>query len=299
MSNALHYRPVEGRRVPPFLRPWALVQQELATLFRFRWGIALFLFCLLPGLARLVMLLIAFGVLNFGPVQMQRRLAGRTPPELLQFDPRHAAFYIEPVVSVLPGMVFFLVLTTVVVARSVAGDRAVNALELYWTRSITPWRYLLGKWLGGALLTSAITIGVPLVLWLTALFLAEDFALLADSVLPLLRALGALVVMTLVWTGIGTLLSTIAGGPNLAMVLWIGLTIGSSALGNILSRVLREPWLRECLSFWDAGAVLVRWSADLPQRQVSVAGAATTLVVLLAAALLLAARRLRTEEALQ
>ena len=74
---------------------------------------------------------------------------------------------------------------------------------------------------------------------------------------------------------------------------------GSSAVGFILSQVLREPALRSCLSFWDAGRVVVRDLAGLPQRDVSVFGAYAMLTSLAAVLTLLARRRLRVVEALQ
>ena len=62
---------------------------------------------------------------------------------------------------------------------------------------------------------------------------------------------------------------------------------------------LREPELSSALSFWDAGRVVVRDLASMPQRDVSVFGAYAMLATVSGALLLLARRRLRVVEALQ
>ena len=85
----------------------------------------------------------------------------------------------------------------------------------------------------------------------------------------------------------------------LANCTWAMLLVGSSAIGFVLSRALREPELLSCLSFWDAGRVVVRDLAGLPQRDVSVVGAYAMLVTVGAALFLFARRRMRVVEALQ
>lgn len=296
---AQHYRPLATARTAGWRRLWPLARQEMLLVFRTKWGVALYLVCLFPALGRLVMLLIIFGVIDFGPRALRSRLSGRAGPELARIDPMQAAFYLEPVLSVLPGMIFFLLLTSMVVARSIARDRATNALELYWTRGITPWGYVVAKWFGGFLISATLTVLAPAILWLSASFLAEDWSLLLDTAPQLLAGLGGMIALTALWTAIGTLLSAICGTANLAMVAWCMLLVGSSAVGVVLSQALREPWLRACLSFWDAGGVLVRWLADLPQRGESVAGAAATLAGLLGVVALAARRRMRLAEAVQ
>jgi ABC-type transport system involved in multi-copper enzyme maturation permease subunit len=255
--------------------------------------------CLFPALGRLVMLLIIFGVIDFGPRMLRDRLTQSLPPSMEQLNPERAAFYIEPVLAVMPGMIFFLLLTSMVVARSVARDRATNALELYWTRGITPWSYVLGKWWGGFLITATSTVIAPLTLWLAAVFLAEDWNVLLGSAPQFAWGLLALVGLTAMWTAIGTLLSAVCSSANLAMVAWCILLVGTSAIGFILSQALHEPWLRSCLSFWDAGGVLVRAVAGLPQRDASVPGALATLTALFIGLVVAARRRMRVQEALQ
>src|SRR5690606_38984067 len=131
---------------------------------RTRWGVALYFICLFPSLGVLVKMLIMFGVVNIGPSSLRGRMLDRLPPSMDQLNPERAAFYFEGALSTMPGMIFFLLLTSVVVARCIARDRATNALELYWTRGISPWGYVFGKWLGVYLLTASMTVGMPLLL---------------------------------------------------------------------------------------------------------------------------------------
>ncbi|MFN3239921.1 MAG: ABC transporter permease [Planctomycetota bacterium] len=299
MSQALHYRPLSCQRVTGFARLWPLARQEMTALFRTKWGVALFFVCLFPSLGRLVMLLIMFGVVDFGPRGLRDRMSQNLPPNLDHLNPERAAFYFETALSTMPGMVFFLMLTSMSVARSIARDRATNGLELYWTRGISPWGYVFAKWLGGFLITATLTVLMPLLLWIAAGFLAEDWTLLADTSGQVVIGLLGLVIMTAIWTGIGTLLSAVANSANLAMVMWAMLLVGSSAIGFVLSKALREPELRSCLSFWDAGRVVVRDLASLPQRDVSVFGAYAMLVTVATVLVVLAQRRMRVVEALQ
>lgn len=284
-----------GRRsVSTWLRPWPLAEAEFRSLFRTAWGVALFLFCLFPGLARLVMLLIAFGVLNFGPSGLRARLENRS--QFATLDPWRVDFYLEPVLSVMPGLVFLLLLSTLVVARTVARDRMVNALELYWTRGISPLGYVFGKWLGGFLLVGTITIAVPLTLWSTASLLADDWSLMSGTAAGMLRAAAALTLVTWIWTGMCLAISTLCNRPNTAMVAWCMLLVGSSAVGVVMANVLREPWLRSCLSVWEAGGVVVRAIAGISQRDASVPGAIVALAVTSAVLGLAAWTRLRRTE---
>ena len=100
------------------------------------------------------------------------------------------------------------------------------------------------------------------------------------------------------WTAIGTFVSAAAASANGATVLWTVLVIGSSAVGALLSGVMKAEWLRSCVSLWDAGAVVVRALADLPPRPGSVPGAFALLGALLLWSWWRARARLRLEEAL-
>jgi ABC-type transport system involved in multi-copper enzyme maturation permease subunit len=287
----------EGHRAAWWRRIWPLANFEFRSLFRSRWGVALFGLCLVPGVARLVMLLMVFGVVNFGPPGLRMRLQNRA--EIPGLDPWRVDFYLDPVLSVMPGLVFVLLLTSLVVARTIARDRMANALELYWTRGISPLGYVTGKWLGGFLLVATVTMLVPLALWVTAVFLAEDWTLFTGSALSMLMALVGLLLATIVWTSICLAISAIASAPNTAMVAWCMLLVGSSALGVVMANALREPWLRSCLSIWDAGGVIVRAVAGVPQGDVSIQGAAATLSVTCVLLALFARTRLRLGEAVR
>src|SRR5690606_4135252 len=111
--------------------------------------------------------------------------------------------------------------------------------------------------------------------------LAEDWSLLVNSLPQFAIGLFGIALMTAIWTLIGTLLSAVAPSANFAMVAWSMLMVGSGAAGFVISRALGEYSLRSCLSFWDAGQVIVRSMAGLPQNDVSVLGAILMLGALL------------------
>ena len=236
--------------------------RTVGSLFRSKWGVAMFCVCLVPGIGRLVMLLILFGVVRFLPGVKTRIGAGAD----VTLDPNRVDFYLEPVLSVMPGMVFALLLTSLVTARAVARDRVTNALELFWTRGISPRAYVFAKWLGCTQLLGVFTTAVPLLLWVTALFLADETAPLWAIGPRLALALLGVAAVTGVWTGICVLVSAACAAPNTAMVSWSMLLVGSTACGVVLASALNQPWLVSCLSIWDAGVVVVREIAGLPHR---------------------------------
>lgn len=296
MNQVLDYRPATFSPVPTWRRWWPLARQEATVLFRSKWGVALFFVCLLPAFVRLAMLLILFGVVNFGPDLLRHRARLRGG-ELARLDPMRAEFYVEPVLEVMPGMVFALLLSTLVIARSVARDRPTNALELYWTRGISPASYVLAKWVGSTLLLATITVAAPLALWLTAVFLAEDWSLFTASAGPVLLALGAVALVTAVWSAMGVLISAAAATPNGAMVGWALLLVGSSGVATVLSLALRDRDLPSAISVWLAGGTVARAIAGIPQRYGNVGGAVACLAIVLALAWLRARRHLRVGEA--
>lgn len=295
MTTTLRFRAAPYAMVPAWRRWLPLAQHEFMSMFRTRWGVAAYLLCLFPGLGRLMMLLIAFGVVNFGPPGLRARL--RAPGSLASLDPHRVEFYVEPVLEVMPGMAFLLPLTALIVARSIARDRLTNALELYWTRGIPPASYLLAKWVGCTCLAATLTVLVPVALWLTAVMLAEDWSLLEATAGGMAQVAVGLALVTALWTAIGMLVSAVCRSPNTAMVAWVMLVVGSSAIAFVTGNVLREPWLHSCLSVWHAGGVLVRAIGGITQRGVSVPGACVVLGGLLLVLGLLARRRLRLAEA--
>ncbi len=295
--NALGYRTASFTPVPTWRRWWPLARQEFLSLFRTKWGVAVFAVCLIPSLARLVLMMILFGILDFGP-QLRERLSRGRSPQLAIWNPSRVDFYTEPVLSVMPGMVCVLLLTTLVVARAIARDRATNALELYWTRGISPRAYFWAKWLGCYLLVAAVTVLAPLLLWVTGVLLAEDWQLLHETLPGLPGMLGGLLLGTALLTTICLQVSAASRSANAATVLWCVLLIGSQAVGAVVGQVLQQPGLKATLSLWEAYATVVRVCATSVPRGVSPSVAFTTIGVVAFLLLLVVRRRLRLAEAI-
>jgi hypothetical protein len=297
MTTPLQYRASPWRREPTWRSWWALARHEGKSLFKSRGGVLAFLFCLTPGLIQLVMLLVIFGVLQFGSPGLRNQRSQGSRPELAWLDPRNIEFYVEPVLHPVRGMLCVLLLTAMTLARSIARDRSTNALELYWTRGITPRGYLLAKWLGGALPLAGFTMAMPAFLWLMAVLLNPDWTLLQSTWLPMLRAEVALLVVTIGWSGLPILISAAAHSANGAMVTWIGLLVGSGALAKALGDLLRAPELPSRLSIWEAGASVTRVIAGVPQRHGGLLWSAALLAGLALVVWLRARARLRVTEA--
>jgi len=295
MTIGLRYRPAAYLPVPAFWRWWPLAWQEFLTLFRSKWGIAMFCVCLIPVAARLFVLMILYGVVNFG-AGARGNLLSRSQA-LAQWDPLRPDFYVESVVTTFPGLPILVLLTASVTAGAVARDRATNALELFWTRGISPLQYVVAKWLGSMLLLMLVTVAGPLFLWLAAALLADDWTQLTSTLPFVPQMLGGLCGVTAIWTASCVLLSALCSSRNQAIVAWCLLMLGSSATANVTAVVFREPAIRSWLSLWDAGGVLARASAGVATRGAPVVPAAAFLAAVLLGLALLARRRLALQEA--
>ena len=290
----LRYRPGVYEPVPQWRRWLPLARHEFLSLFRSKWGVALFCACLLPMVIRLFVLMIRFGVVNFGAAT-RNQMVSRSQA-LAQWDPQRPDFFVEMVMGTFPGLFVLVLITCSVTAGAVARDRRTNALELFWTRGISPFAYLFGKWMGSLVLLAALTVGAPLFLWGVAVLLADDWSQLTTTLPFLLPMLGGLLLVTAAWTAICVLLSVLCSSPNQAVVGWCMLVVGSTAMGNVLAVVLRESSIRSWLSLWDAGGVLARAAAGMDSRG-SITPAALFLGGLIAVLWLLAHRRLVLSEA--
>jgi len=285
------YRDVRYVPTGTFARLWPIARHELAAMFRVRFGAILFLLCLAPSIGQLIFLLVRAGLWDVTP-------GGRAGGAIAlggAFDPASSAFYLRPILTL--SFVSFLVLTTLVSVRAIAKDRAAGALEIYWTRGISPWAYFVGKWYGSFLLLASAFVAAPLVLWLTSVLVAPDWGQFEATIAMIPRVLLGFAGLCATMTLLAVSISALAPTPNFASIVWLVLIIGSQALGEVLSRMLRENWL-VALNPWRAGARLVEWIADYEPISdyspwAALAGIGSTVLVLL----ILAARRLRVLEA--
>jgi len=260
----LRYRPGPYRPVAAWRRWWPLARHEFLSLFRTKGGIAVFCVCFVPLAVRLFVLMIRFGVVDFGPRPRGQALA--RSQALAQWDPQRPDFYVEMVVGTWPGLPILVLLTAMVTAGAVARDRRTNALELLWTRGIGPRAYLFAKWCGSLLLVSCVTVVGPLLLWCAAALMAEDWGQLTGTLPFLGPMLGGLLLVTAAWTGICVQVSTLCSQTSQAVVAWCMLVVGSTAIAGVLGIVARDPSIRTWLSIWDAGATVARSVAGVAAR---------------------------------
>ncbi|MCB9889237.1 MAG: hypothetical protein H6836_06640, partial [Planctomycetes bacterium] len=183
------YSGIEYRPVGMLGRLWCLTWMEFTQLFRTRKGLLVFLAC--------IALLVVKAVVMWGQLSAETdamaRAASMVSPA---WSPFRVEFYMSH--STQFGFLPFLVLTTLIGVRAIAGDKETNALEIYWTRGISPWGYFAGKWAGSALLLGAAFFVGPLVLWVYGLLAAPDgtFASTTTPFMP--KVLGALLLKSVV-----------------------------------------------------------------------------------------------------
>lgn len=292
----LDYRPGPYQPTTRLQRLWPLAWMEFRALFRHKWGILLFLFCIGPAIVRLVFLLVWLGVLSFDG--RARHVAHDVPNEFQGFIPTNVGFYVEPVVAMEQGaFFFFLLLSAMTSARAIARDRGTNALELFWTRGISPTGYFLGKWFGSFLLLGCMTIAAPVALWAIGTVLAEDWSFLTDTVAFMPRVVLGLTVFTVVLSGLSVLVSASSSSANVAMILWCGLLAGSLALSGAMWGITHDDQCRQ-YSVFECASTLARACTGTLPSYASVGGALAELGGLGAVLLVIVRRRLRTTEAI-
>lgn len=291
----LGYRGAAFERVPGWRRWLPLASKEFGHLFRSKWGVAVFCVCVLPFVVKLFVLMVWFGVVDFGG--MRAGMAARAEA-FRQWDPTQPDFYVEAVVRTFPGLPLFVLLTSTVTAGAVARDRMTNGLELLWTRGITPVGYLAAKILGALALISLVTVGVPLLLWVFAVLMADDWQLFVDTFGFMPGLVGGLVVVTSCWATISVLVSSLAATPSQSIVTWCILMVGSSAVANVMAVVFDSPAMRSWASLWDAGGVVARAAAGMSTRGAPLVPAMLVLFSVVAALGLAARRRFSVREAL-
>jgi putative exporter of polyketide antibiotics len=274
-----------------FERVWPIAMLELRTMFKIRFGAILFLGCLLPTIGSLIMLLVRSGIW-----EMSANMRGPGPMANSAFDPSQAGFFLRPILFL--SFVPALIMTTLVSVRAVAKDRAAGALEIYWTRAISPAAYFFGKWLGSFLLLALAFVAAPFVLWVTSVLLAPDWQQFELTIGKIPRILVATTVLSALITLLAVSLSAAVSTPNFASILWLFLMVGSLGLSQVLRFITKQNWV-VAMNPWRAAKRIVEWIAadEDPFFNYSPLVAVLILALMLGVLGTFAARRLRVLDA--
>lgn len=284
------YRRLQYTPTSRLQRAWPVALLELRAMFRVRFGAILYLICLGPTIGSLIFLLVRAGIWELGT---QSGGTGRGMPGG-GFDPSTPAFFLTPIFTL--SMVPFLILTTLVTVRAVAKDRAAGALEMYWTRGITPLDYFGGKWAGSFLLLASAFVAAPCLLWLTSVLLAPDWRQFESTISFVPGMLAGLTLVCALLALLGVSLSALAGTPNFASILWLLLSVGTLFGGQVLWFLFKENWV-VAINPWRASKRLVEACAgEVPFLDYPPAVAASLLGGTVAVVFGLALRRLRVVE---
>ena len=296
------YRGLEYQPTSWFGRIWPIATMEYHKLFRTKRGLALFIAALWYVLIKVGALYAALGVAMDADVRRVYEMVGENP----LLNPFLPAFYFDHALEY--GFVAFLILTSLVSVRAISADRATNALEIYWTRSISPLGYFLGKWLGSFLLLAAVFVAGPLFCWILGQLIAPDWDYLAHTIGYVPRVLGVLLWQCLLLSFLAVGFSAVSRSPNHATFLWVGVLLGSKVVAELLERLARNIWADwdavlayDAIWIWDA---VSRICYDLAgevrpvstQDDYGVGFAWLSLSVYVAVVLLILCRQLRTHK---
>jgi len=258
--HGVRYRPLDYQPTSRWRRGWPIAWNEFRSMFKMRWGMGIFLFilCFVPSLISLGWQFIYHGAYQIdSDVPWIEVVVGRTP----RLNPASISFYLDPILR--ESFWVFMVLTTLVSCRAVAKDRPTDALEIYWTRGISPWGYFLAKWAGSFLLMGTVFIAAPLVVWLVGVAMASDWTQLEDSLWFMPRVMVGLIFMTAVLTYAAVAFSAFSRTPNRSSLIWAFFILGTAAAGRVLSRVFRGEYSWKAIDPWDSSKRLVEWFAGV------------------------------------
>jgi ABC-type transport system involved in multi-copper enzyme maturation permease subunit len=227
--SALDYRPV-----PPLARLWPLIRQEFQQLFKTRKGLLVFLVCIAFVVIKAFILWVRLAP-DSEMMEQGMDMMARVSPGL---SPFRREFYINH--STDWGWLPFLLLTGLVSVRSIAADKAANALEIYWTRGISPWGYFVAKWMGSCLLLAAAFLAGPLVLWIYGMLSAPNLRYLETTIQFMPQVLLALALTCVVLSFLAVGFSAMSNSPNVATFSWLLMIGVSYALGEVLYRLARS-----------------------------------------------------------
>lgn len=295
------YTDLDYQPTPPWRRIAALARLEFQQLFRTRLGVLLFVVCCLYLVVFLV-------VMQFTLNTIGSATAARVGEGLRQgvawSNPYQREFYMTYALEI--GYFPYLILSTLIGARAVSGDRAVNALEIYWTRGISPWGYFLGKWLGMSALLAAVFLLGPLLLWLLAFLSVADIEFLPQTLQFMPGVVAALGFKCLVLGLLPVCFSSFARSANATSFLWLLVHVGTWALSEVaelvhsnLERsgmVLGDKWY-PVINPWFATVRIESFLAGIHVPGFQVLPAFLALGALLALFLPILARTLRSTEA--
>ena len=289
-------------------RIWPIAWFEATKLWRSKRGVTLFILAFWYVLVKGGSLYVFLGVQMDEEgqqlrqsFQMMQRINSNLNALINPFEP---AFYFDHALE--HGFPLFLIFTSVISVRAIAGDRATNALEIYWTRGISSLGYFLGKWLGSFMMLAAIFVAGPLFLWIFSQLIAPDWEYLDNTVGHVPTALLVLTLQCAILSFLAVTFSAMAKSPNLATFVWFGFLLGTKVVAEILEALART-WAKwdEALAYdaiwvWDA---VTRVCYDLagearPGRHpddYGVGFAWLSLGVYVALSLLILRRQLRTE----
>ena len=216
----LSYRHWHGTPTPPSRRFLPIAAAGIAPLLRRRAFIFWLVVCWVPALVCGVMIYLIVSLSQSQPNLAANGLFDATEDRFFQFF----------------VWMFFLYLLTSVFAGAglIANDRRTNALQIYLSKPLRPWDYLLGKACTVAATLGFVTIAPPLALFLLRAGLDRGTTyVLAHPLLPLsIIASGALITITL--TILALTVSSLTKSSRTAGVALVMFYVFASALHGML-----------------------------------------------------------------
>lgn len=305
------YRTLEYQPTSWFARVGAIASLEFKKPFRTRWGVILFILAFWYVVVKIGAMYFFLGTPTDLEGEAMRRamemFASSSPGARALLNPFVPAFYFDHALE--HGFLVFLVLTSLVSVRAIAGDRGTNGLEIYWTRSISPLGYFLGKWLGSFLLLGAVFFGGSLFCWFFSQLIAPDWDYLGYTIAYVPLVLGVLFLQCLVLSFVAVGFSALMKSANVAVFIWIGVLVGAKFVAALLGQIARafslvawdEAVWFDAIWIWDAVNRIcyhlmgetrpVRWPDDY-----HLGAAWCSVAIYLAAVLVILWRQLRTEK---
>jgi ABC-type transport system involved in multi-copper enzyme maturation permease subunit len=236
------YRRYEGPLAATWKRWLPIMRSDFGLAFRNKRMLALYAVCIAPAFMSLFVL---YMMSSQGWRTAPAGIRGGPLPWL--FDPMRIDFYLTPVLRT--SFILVVLYTTAVGSGIVSRDKRANALELYLTRGISTWQYVVGKW-GAVTALLVMQLLVPtLVVWLYAVLMSPGWDLLEQTAGFMPSVAVAILILCAFLGFLLTAVSATTSSSAFAGLLWVLLLSFFSIVGMALRRILGEdswamvsPW---------------------------------------------------------
>jgi len=205
----------------PKTQQWLIITRNGIKMLWRKWMIILVAFASIPFFIRVAHIYIATRLadtVQFGKFASQIQIN----PELFKTFINQQSFFI-------------LLIVVFAGAGLISKDKKFNALQLYFSKPLSKWDYLLGKFAIVGFYVFVISLLPALLLFFTKVLISDDLSFLKQHYWVPLALFGFYLIITIIYGGLILALSSFGRGARFAGIGFFGIYILTNLIKKILS----------------------------------------------------------------